>query len=118
MTNPAASTPFFEEILNGSLTTVPVAGRAGQSCAIGFRKENPQTTTTTSHFDTQRISSSFILVSSQTEEANGLSLPLRLVMIVRKIEGGKYQSRVAPDCSGRRPATWALPASNTSGQMR
>src|ERR1700690_1538551 len=54
MVNPASSTPFCEETLKASSTTLPGAGRSGH-CAVSLTKENPHTTIASRHLDPERI---------------------------------------------------------------
>src|SRR5208282_2269939 len=66
MINSAERAPFCEEMEKGFLTTVPAAGRSGQSDAAKLRTEHPQNMITSNHSERERIGCSSLFPRSAT----------------------------------------------------
>src|SRR5208337_849599 len=78
MINSAVRTPFCEEMAKGLLTTVPAAGRAGQSDCAKLRTEHPQNMMTSNQSDREHIGRSFPFPGSNPPRSKATKLRLLL----------------------------------------
>src|SRR5215471_5104064 len=98
--------PFWEEMLYGFVTTVPLWGRAGQSCGAATKNEILHIAVAASKRNIRAIFGFFIQVhSSSTVQRNLLSESKTLL-------GGKYRWTGVPASLDHARANPLLPATN------